>query len=111
MGGRGTFELNKRLGLWILKTDFIYGISHCYFLQEAISQVMPHTTATAFDCEFSVLYALHVFACLLLCVQLRFILWKLEKQPLLLCDVYNIMMIHVHLTCKGFMHMINNLSY
>ena len=94
-----------------MKTDFIYSIPHCYFLQEAISQVMPHTTATAFDCEFSVLYALHVFACLLLCVQLRFILWKLEKQPLLLCDVYNIMMIHVHLTCKGFMHMINNLSY
>ena len=70
---------------------------------------MPHTTATAFDCEFSVLYALHVFACLWLCVQLHFILWKLEKQ--LLCDVYNIMMIHVHLICRGFMHMINNLSY
>lgn len=64
-GGRDTFELNKPyLGLWILKTDFIYGIPHCYFLQEAISQVMPHTTATAFDCEFSVLYALHVLICL-----------------------------------------------
>lgn len=38
-------------------------IPHCYFLQEAISQVMPHTTATAFDCEFSVLYTV-CFVCL-----------------------------------------------
>lgn len=51
------------------KSLFMYRlhVPHCYFLQEAISQVMPHTTATAFDCEFSVTLHCMLWVSLLVC--------------------------------------------
>ena len=75
--------------MWILKTDFIYSIPHCYFLQEAISQVMPHTTATAFDCEFqyfilcmSLLVCCFVFNCILF-----FGNWKSNLYCYVMCTI------------------------